>query len=65
MKTNKYKQFEVTLNNGNVIKTKSPASRLTEKYAIILCYHWINRQNNVSDKDGVKQSEVISIKGIK
>ena len=64
MKAIKYKHFEVTLSNGKTIKTKAPTSKVTEKYAIILCYHWINRQNNISDKDGIKQSEVINIKGI-
>lgn len=64
MKANKYKYFEVTLSNGNIIKTKAPASKLTEKYAIINCYHWINKQNNVSDSEGVKTNDVISIKGI-
>ncbi len=64
MKTSKYKHFEVTLSNGNIIKTKAPTSKLTEKYAIINCYHWINKQNNILDSAGIRPNDVISIKGI-
>ena len=66
MKTNKYKRFEVTLKDGTKVITKTPTSRLTEKYAIILVYHWINMSNNISDNsdNSVKQDDVISIKGI-
>ena len=66
MKQNKYKRFEVTLKDGTKVITKTPTSRLTEKYAIILVYHWINMSNNISDNsdNSVKQDDVISIKGI-
>ena len=66
MKQNKYKRFEVTLKDGTKVITKTPTSRLTEKYAIILVYHWINMSNKISDNsdNSVKQDDVISIKGI-
>ena len=66
METNKYKIFEVTLKNGTKVIAKAPTARLTEKYAIILVYHWINMSNNISDNsdNSVKQDDVISIKGI-
>lgn len=64
MKANKYKHFEVTLTNGNIIKAKAPAGKVTEKYAIALCYHWINKDTNVLDSAGIKPNDVISIKGI-
>ena len=64
MKENKYHIFAVTLKDGRVIKTKTPTGKVTEKYAMINCYHWINKQNNVSDSEGVKTNDVISIKGI-
>ena len=66
MKQNKYKRFEVTLKDGTKVITKTPTSRLTEKYAIILVYHWINMSNNIRDNsdNSVKPDDVISIKGI-
>ena len=66
METNKYKIFEVTLKNGTKVIAKSPTARLTEKYAIINMFHWINMSNNISDNsdNSVKQADVISIKGI-
>ena len=66
MKTNKYKRFEATLKNGTKVIAKAPTARLTEKYAIILVYHWINMSNKISDSapNSVKQDDVISIKGI-
>ena len=66
MKANKYKRFEATLKNGTKVIAKAPTARLTEKYAIILVYHWINMSNNLSDNsdNSVKQDDVISIKGI-
>ena len=66
MKANKYKKFEATLNNGTKVIAKAPTARLTEKYAIILVYHWINMSNKISDSapNSVKPDDVISIKGI-
>ena len=64
MKANKYKHFEVTLSNGKIVRTKAPSSKVTEKYAIINCYHWINNQNNVLDSAGIKPNDVINIKGV-
>ena len=66
METNKYKIFEVTLKDGDKVVMRAPASKLTEKYAIILVYHWINMSNKISDSapNSVKPDDVISIKGI-
>ena len=66
MKANKYKRFEATLKNGTTVIAKTPTARLTEKYAIILIYHWINMSNNIRDNsdNSVKPADVISIKGI-
>ena len=66
MKANKYKRFEVTLKDGTKVITKTPTSRLTEKYAKIGAYHWINMSNNIPDSapNSMKPNDVISIKGI-
>ena len=66
MKANKYKRFEATLKNGTKVIAKAPTARLTEKYAIILVYRWINMSNKISDSapNSVKPNDVISIKGI-
>ena len=66
MKQNKYKRFEATLKNGTKVIAKAPTARLTEKYAIILVYHWINMSNKISDSapNSVKPDDVISTKGI-
>ena len=62
MKENKYHIFAVTLKDGRVIKTKTPTGKVTEKYALLLCYHWINVENR---NNNVKQSDVENIKGVK
>ena len=66
MKQNKYKRFEVTLKDGTKVIAKTPTSKLTEKYAIIGVWHWINMGNNMSDNapNSIKKDDVISIKGI-
>lgn len=66
MKANKYKRFEATLKNGTKVITKTPTARLTEKYAIINMFHWINMSNKIRDNsdNSVKPDDVISIKGI-
>ena len=66
MKQNKYKRFEATLKNGTKVIAKAPTSRLTEKYANILVYHWINMSNKISDSapNSVKPDDIVSIKGI-
>ena len=66
MKQNKYKRFEATLKNGTKVIAKAPTARLTEKYAIINMFHWINMSNNIRDNsdNSVKPDDVISIKGI-
>ena len=66
METNKYKIFEVTLKNGTKVIAKSPTARLTEKYAIINMFHWINMSNKISDSalNSVKPDDIVSIKGI-
>lgn len=66
MKANKYKRFEATLNNGTKVIAKAPTARLTEKYAIINMFHWINMSNNMPDSapDSVKYNDIVSIKGI-
>lgn len=62
METNKYKVFKVTLSNGQKFVVQSPAGRLTEKYASLHCYHWINKMMSIGNK--IKQNDVISITGI-
>ena len=62
MKQNKYHIFAVTLKDGSVINIKTPTGKVTEKYALPLCYHWINFENR---NNNVKQSDVEKIKGIK
>lgn len=62
MKQNKYHIFAVTLKDGRVIKTKTPTGKVTEKYALLVCYNWINIENR---NNNVKQSDVEKIKGIK
>ena len=62
MKQNKYHLFAVTLKNGKTIITKSPVGKVTEKYALLLCYHWVNIGNI---NNNVKQSDVENIKGMK
>ena len=66
MKANKYKKFEATLNNGTKVIAKAPTARLTEKYAIINMFHWINMGNKISDSapNSVKYNDIVSIKGI-
>lgn len=66
MKANKYKRFEANLKNGTKVIAKAPTARLTEKYAIILVYHWINMNNKISDSapNSVKPDDIVSIKGI-
>ena len=66
MKANKYKRFEATLKNGTKVIAKAPTARLTEKYAIINMFHWINMSNNMPDSapDSVKYNDIVSIKGI-
>ena len=66
METNKYKIFEVTLKNGTKVIAKAPTARLTEKYAIINMFHWINMSNKISDSapNSVKYGDIVSIKGI-
>ena len=66
MKANKYKRFEATLKNGTKVITKTPTARLTEKYAIINMFHWINMSNKISDSapNSVKYNDIVSIKGI-
>ena len=66
MKANKYKRFEATLKNGTKVIAKAPTARLTEKYAIINMFHWINMSNNIPDgaPDSVKHYDIVSIKGI-
>ena len=66
MKANKYKIFEATLKNGTKVIAKAPTARLTEKYAIINMFHWINMSNKISDSapNSVKYNDIVSIKGI-
>ena len=66
MKAIKYKRFEATLKNGTKVIAKAPTARLTEKYAIINMFHWINMSNNMPDSapDSVKYNDIVSIKGI-
>ena len=66
MKANKYKRFEATLKNGTKVIAKAPTARLTEKYAIINMFHWINMSNKISDSapNSVKSDDIVSIKGI-
>ena len=62
MRENKYRLFEVLLNNNTKIQIKAPVSKLTEKYALTLCPHWIDNKG-LLDKQIAKE-DIINIKGI-
>lgn len=55
MKTEKYKYFELTLQDGTKIQVKTPSAKLTLEYASKLAYHWAK-----IDKDSI-----INIVGLK
>lgn len=40
MKTEKYKYFELTLQDGTKIQVKTPSAKLTLEYASKSAYHW-------------------------
>jgi len=66
MKQNKYKYFEATLKDGTVLQTKATSpNKVTESYALMLAYHWINFGNKICDVAGLQQHDVVSVKGIK
>ena len=60
MKAFKYKYFEVTLADGTKVQTKSPSSKLTENYAKLLCWYWINKANR---NNALTPESVLTIKG--
>ena len=51
---NKFKHFELTLQDGTKVTAKAPA-KVTLNYALNVAYHWAK----------VCKEDVISIKGIK
>ena len=51
----KYKSFILLLNNGKNIEVNAPTSKVTEKYALSVAYHWAK----------VNKDMVISVVGIK
>lgn len=51
----KYKLFMLLLNNGEKVEINAPTSKVTEKYASSVAYHWAN----------VSKDTVISVVGIK
>ena len=60
MKTIKYKYFEVTLVDGTKVQTKCPAGKITEAYAKLLCWYWINKANR---NNALTPESVLTIKG--
>ena len=51
----KYKSFMLLLNNGEKVEVNAPTSKVTEKHALLVAYHWAN----------VSKDMVISVVGIK